>query len=113
MDSSNFAAEMWLKELDRNHSEGHMCDIIISYFESLHTLIAKKTPTLQSMLNDNITKYFINPLYYFIANGQIKELQENLKRRNKSAVCGKVFNPGEPIYTCRYSSTPLEFNQLY
>lgn len=101
MDSSSLAAKKWLKELTCNHSDDQMSEMIISYFESLHTLLADKTPTLESMLNDNIVKYFISPLDYFICNGQVKELKEYLKTSNKSAICGKVFNAGEPTYTCR------------
>ncbi|RDD37274.1 E3 ubiquitin-protein ligase UBR2 [Trichoplax sp. H2] len=101
MDSSNLVARKWLQEYASGYSDNQISDKIVHHLENLHTLLADKTPDLKSMLTENIIRYFTTPLDYFISNGQMKELKDYLSTSNKSAICGKVFNAGEPTYTCR------------
>ncbi|EDV23767.1 uncharacterized protein TRIADDRAFT_57298 [Trichoplax adhaerens] len=100
MDSSNLVARKWLQEYASGYSDNQISDRIVHHLENLHTLLADKTPDLKSMLTENIIRYFTTPLDYFISNGQMKELKDYLSTSNKSAICGKVFNAGEPTYTC-------------
>ncbi|XP_033110450.1 E3 ubiquitin-protein ligase UBR2-like [Anneissia japonica] len=100
MESTDCAslANQW----QRITSEALFHDTLLNYWRVKVPEIFKSGELDNKQENENLKKNLLQPLEWFICNGEPSQMFQQLKQKsNPPQMCGKVFKSGESIYSCR------------
>ncbi|XP_033122637.1 E3 ubiquitin-protein ligase UBR2-like, partial [Anneissia japonica] len=83
-------------------SEAVFHDTLLNYWRVKVPEIFKSGELDNKQENENLKKNLLQPLEWFICNGEPSQMFQQLKQKsNPPQMCGKVFKSGESIYSCR------------